>query len=61
MIDRCAFREPRRMTMANRDQDDEAGYEGDVSDKAGDRLGGNANPKVEIAPKDVPAAVTPEP
>jgi hypothetical protein len=49
------------MTMANRDQDDDAGFEGDVSDKAGDRLGGNADAKVEIAPEDMPAAVTPEP
>ena len=45
----------------HRQPDDEAGYEGDMSDKAGDRLGGNADPKVEIAPKDLPAAVTPEP
>jgi hypothetical protein len=47
--------------MANRVQDEEAGFEGDVSDKAGDRLGGQGEPKVEVPLEDLPAAVTPEP
>jgi len=43
-----------------RDQDE--GFEGDVSDKAGDRLGGGAStpPDVELDPEDLPIAPPPQ-
>ncbi|MDB5689993.1 MAG: hypothetical protein JWL91_1869 [Sphingomonas bacterium] len=47
--------------MATGEPDDDAGYEGDISDKAGDRLGGDAEPKVEVAPMDLPSPLMPEP
>ncbi|MDB5717238.1 MAG: hypothetical protein JWM38_665 [Sphingomonas bacterium] len=49
--------------MSEKPEQPDDGYEGDISDKAGDRLGGAKDkpPEVEIGLEEQPGAVTPEP